>query len=125
MAVEGFSPIVMTFENGPPIEAPVAIRITGVEKNAEAAVEWYRRAADKGDVKAMRYLGLNYEHGIGVEKNVETAVEWFGRAAVLGNLDAMVNMGVACVTWFIAGRTMGSRSSPANHSLRRPGSTCC
>jgi TPR repeat protein len=51
----------------------------GVEKNAETAVEWWTRAADKGDETAMFNVGLCFNSGIGVPKNEETAVLWWTR----------------------------------------------
>jgi tetratricopeptide (TPR) repeat protein len=65
-----------------------------VEKSAEKAVEWFTRAAEKGDATAMSNLGVRYDDGDGVEKNSEKAVEWYTRAADLGHATAMYNMGV-------------------------------
>ena len=66
----------------------------GVEMNAEMAVEWFRRAADKGVAVAMFNLGVSYANGYGVEKNAETAVEWYRRAVDKGDAMAMHNLGV-------------------------------
>ena len=64
-----------------------------MEKNAEKAVEWYTRAAEKGCALAMCNLGMCYDDGYGVEKSAEKAVEWYTRAAELGEAAAMLYLG--------------------------------
>ena len=49
----------------------------GVEQNSTKAVEWYSKAAEKGDSTAMNNLGLCFEYGRGVEQNLAKAVEWY------------------------------------------------
>ena len=66
-----------------------------LEKNAEKAVGWWMRAADKGDVDSMRSLACCCSRGHGVEKNAaEKAVEWWTRAADKGDETAMFNVGL-------------------------------
>ncbi len=56
----------------------------GVSKDAVRAVEWFRKAAAQGDVKAQFNLGWAYAKGEGVSKDAVKAVEWFQKAAAQG-----------------------------------------
>lgn len=40
----------------------------GVEKDEKEAVNWYRKAAEQGNVRAQFMLGMAYQNGICVEK---------------------------------------------------------
>lgn len=67
------------------------------------SLNWYRKAAEQGDARAMRALGMAYSEPsvwwlwFGTEKRVEedyeTAVEWFRKAAELGDFAAQRNLG--------------------------------
>ena len=61
----------------------------GVSQNFEVAVEWFRRAAEKGDVNAYYYLGNCYYHGTGVSRNARLAISWFHKAARRGHNHAI------------------------------------
>ena len=50
---------------------------TGVEKDEQKAVEWYKKAAEQGYANAQSNLGWCYESGIGVGKDEQKAVEWY------------------------------------------------
>jgi TPR repeat protein len=71
---------------------------SGVERNPEAALEWYRRAADRGDDASMNNLGIIYTEGIEadgafiVKKDLAEAVKWFRKAAEYDNAAAMYNL---------------------------------
>ena len=64
---------------------------------------WYRKAADQGDARAMRALGMAYSEpsawwvGFMTEKRVdedfEMAAEWFRKAAELGDFAAQRDLG--------------------------------
>ena len=41
------------------------------------AFEWYKRAAENGELAAYYYVGYAYEKGEGVEKNEAEAVRWY------------------------------------------------
>lgn len=49
----------------------------GVEKNSMAAVEWYQKAAEKDNEKAIIALAHCYENGIGVQKDLKTAYQLY------------------------------------------------
>ena len=64
-----------------------------MEKDPALAVEWYRKAAEQGNVDAQVNLGWCYEQGEGVEKDPALAVEWYRKAAEQGNAGAQLNLG--------------------------------
>lgn len=49
----------------------------GVEKNSRAAVEWYQKAAEKDNEKAIIALAHCYEDGIGVQKDLKKAYQLY------------------------------------------------
>ena len=67
---------------------------TGVEKNLETAVYWFRKAAEQGYGVGEYNLGLRYQQGEGVEKDYEQALYWYRKAAGQGMVNAMNNLGV-------------------------------
>ena len=52
------------------------------------AVEWDRKAAERGLADAQFILGFMYENGYGVEQDLRKAREWYQKAANQGNEDA-------------------------------------
>ena len=52
---------------------------TGVEKNEENAVVWYKKAAEQGYAEAQKKLGDCYNYGTGVAKDLEQAFECYRR----------------------------------------------
>jgi TPR repeat protein len=71
--------------------------VTASTRDAAAAVDWYRRAADLGNAGAMYNLGLCYENGVGVsETSAAIAASWYERAAAAGRL------GMRCGAWLPA-----------------------
>ena len=59
-------------------------------KNAKAAAEKYRRAAEQGDAYAQVYLGRMLANGYGVKKDAKAAAEQYRRAAEQGHADALL-----------------------------------
>ena len=69
----------------------------------QQSVHWYQLAAEQGDVRAMRALGMAYSEPsdwrVGfmtekrVEKDFEKAAEWFRKAAEVGDFAAQRNLG--------------------------------
>lgn len=53
----------------------------GVEKNAEKAFYWTKRAAEHGDRDGQFNLACFYEEGIGTGIDMEAAKVWYGKAA--------------------------------------------
>jgi len=66
----------------------------GVERDHEAAFQWYLKAASQGFAPAQYRLATLYERGRGVERSFEQAQVWYKRAGQLGNLKAMHNLAV-------------------------------
>jgi TPR repeat protein len=65
---------------------------SGVEKNAETAVEWYRRAADQGHAEAQYQLGNMHLTGEGVFKDDVWAISWHRKAAEQGHKQAQADL---------------------------------
>lgn len=60
-----------------------------MEKNAAKAVEWYRKAAEQGEVHAQYNLGGCYENSIGgLTQNNDEALKWYKKAADQGHEEA-------------------------------------
>lgn len=66
----------------------------GIEKDAIKAVEWYKKAVELGNSKAMFNLATHYLNGDGIPSDPDIAVKWYTKAAELGNSIAMYNLGV-------------------------------
>ena len=62
--------------------------------NAEEAVDYFKRAADQGNVEAHYCLGELYYNGNGVRKSFPTAINYFRYAAEAGLAEAQYMMGV-------------------------------
>ena len=54
---------------------------SGVIKDYEKAVFWFRKAAEQGHVGAQFALGVCYENGLGAEKDLKQAEYWYRKAA--------------------------------------------
>lgn len=82
---------------------------TGVEKNEENALVWYKKAAEQCDAEAQCALGECYYQARGVEKDDKEARRWYEAAATQGNVTAQYMTGrlyaalsynVAAVKWY-------------------------
>ena len=60
----------------------------GVEKNAENAFEWTKKAAEQNDPVAMFNLACYHDKGFGAKKNQQTALTWYRKAADYGHPEA-------------------------------------
>ena len=70
----------------------------GVARNPNAAVSWYKKAAEKGYHHAQHNLAVAYANGEGVMPNVKVALRWWKRAAKQGNTDSQYNLGIIYAT---------------------------
>ena len=61
--------------------------------DAEEAVTWLRRAAERGHADAQRLLGGHYASGYGVAQDDTEAVGWLRKAAEQGNAAAQFELG--------------------------------
>ena len=60
----------------------------GVDQNYSEAIKWYRMAADQGDARAQKNLGIMYYKGQGVDQSNNNALRWLYKSAKQGNEDA-------------------------------------
>ena len=63
-------------------------------KDLAAAQNWYGRAADAGNVKAMHNLAVLYAEGAGGTPDLEAASELFRQAAERGVRDSQFNLAI-------------------------------
>ncbi|KAG0227183.1 hypothetical protein BGW41_003943 [Actinomortierella wolfii] len=59
----------------------------GVTKDERLAFKWYHRAANKGNIEAMRRVADMYSTGKGTEKNGEEATRWYQMASRLQQIN--------------------------------------
>ena len=64
----------------------------GVEQDYAKAMEWYRKAADRGLADAEYSVGVLYENGWGVTKDIDRAKGWYQKAADQGDGSARVRL---------------------------------
>jgi hypothetical protein len=67
-----------------------------VDKNAEASVRWFSKAAELGDAAGQNNLGWMYTHGIGVRQNLVEAAKWYRKSAEQGDPAGQNNFGEMC-----------------------------
>jgi uncharacterized protein len=66
-----------------------------VERNLKQAAEWYRRAADKGDVSGELHLAALYrDGGKSFARDMALAAAWYRKAAEQGDAGAQGTLGV-------------------------------
>jgi TPR repeat protein len=66
----------------------------GVEQDLKQAAEWYRKAAEKGDVAGERHLAVLYrDGGKNFPRDMAQAAEWFRKAAEQGDVNAQATLG--------------------------------
>ncbi len=63
------------------------------QKDYAAAMEWYRKATDKGNGIAIGSIGYLYDYGYGVEKDYAEAMKWYLRSSGMGVPSAYIPMG--------------------------------
>jgi TPR repeat protein len=67
----------------------------GVEQNLQQASEWYRKAAEQGDVGGEMHLAALYrDGGKGFSRDMAQAAAWYGKAAEQGDVTAQGTLGV-------------------------------
>jgi TPR repeat protein len=62
-------------------------------ENYDAAMRWFRKAADLGNADAMMGISWIYGNGRGVAQDDAEALRWYKKSAELGNADAMERIG--------------------------------
>ncbi len=66
----------------------------GVPVNGQLAEQYFKKAADGGNVAAMNEIGLMYLKGQSVTANVKTAHDWFEKASAAGSVEGDYNLGL-------------------------------
>ena len=69
---------------------------SGVSKEAEDTVRWFRKSAEQGNVWAQGVLGACYMAGEGVSPDSEEGMRWVRKAAEQGNAWAQLALGICC-----------------------------
>lgn len=65
----------------------------GLEKDVQAAVKWYKKAAALGHKNAQFYLGEMYEKGRDVNQDYGEAIAWYEKAGAQGDTRALLRLG--------------------------------
>ena len=60
----------------------------GIPKDAAAAVQWYRKAAERRHALAQINLGVMLESGRGIARDDAEAMQWYRKAAEQGDAGA-------------------------------------
>ena len=102
-----------------PAQVRLGYILDQAEEN-EAAVEWFRSAADANDPAAQLGLAKMYAKGEGLEKNNELAVQWLRRAVAQDYPPAM-----SIYAYALERGEMGLTPDPAQalHLFQRAGET--
>src|SRR5690606_11462349 len=90
----------------------------GLPKNYAKAVEWYRKAADRGNAVAQYNLGTIYRAGKGVPKNTDEAMKWY-RLAAAQNYEA-AKTELASLERTLSGTRQEKTVSPPAITTREP-----
>lgn len=70
-------------------------RATAASNDLDRALQLYRDAAARSDLRAMVSLAQLYERGIAVDQDISRALELYEIAAAGGNHDAQINLAVS------------------------------
>ncbi len=96
----GIDPALLAKANGGDAAAQVMVGESyaagkGVARNWKQAAEWYRKAADKGDIGGEVHLAALYrDGGKGFPREMAQAAAWYRRAAEQGDAGAQGILGV-------------------------------
>ena len=99
--------------------------LQGVPQDYDAALQWFRRAADLSIPEAVNDVGLMYANGYGVPRDSQEALRSFMRASEMGSAAAANNAGlmyasqygansVNAIRWFSKAADMGSVDARRN-----------
>lgn len=65
-----------------------------VEKSLEKAIEWYMKAAERGDGIAQRAIGYAYFWGEGLPESKEEAAKWYQKGIESGDIKSIRGLGM-------------------------------
>ena len=66
----------------------------GVKRSLPTAFEYFKKAADAGDITSVATVGQCYMYGEGVKKNAKEAFQWNTRAAEAGDATGIRNLAI-------------------------------
>jgi hypothetical protein len=95
----GIDPAVLAKANAGDAAAQVAVGEsyaagTGVARDLKLAAEWYKKAADKGDIGGELHLAALYrDGGKGFPRDMAQAAAWYRKAAEQGDVTAQGTLG--------------------------------
>ncbi len=75
------------------ILALMYFRGTGVSKDYNQSLRWFKKSVVNGSTRGMNNLGVMYYQGIGVKKDYAKALSLFRRSAAKNNANAQSNLG--------------------------------
>ena len=61
-------------------------------KEYEQAIEWFKKASERGYTRAINNLGICYEFGYGVERDFDEALRLYTEGANKGHVHSMYNL---------------------------------
>ena len=73
-------------------ECPAKAKLWPVEKDMDKAIHWLKRAAEKGDARAVYTLGDMYSEGIEVKLDYTEAAKWYTLGVEKGDASAENNL---------------------------------
>lgn len=62
------------------------------EHDYDAAMKWFKKAAELGSTEAMCKIALMYNNGDGMTRNTDSALYWYKLAADAGSVDAVFSV---------------------------------
>ncbi|MDH3279562.1 MAG: hypothetical protein OEQ39_23220 [Gammaproteobacteria bacterium] len=83
------------------------------------AVEWFRRAAERGHADAQYELGQMFYYGYGIEQDGEEAARWFRQAAEQGHSQAARRLGDLYTDFFVNDSRFARDPDRAEYWYRR------
>lgn len=63
-------------------------------KDYNQAAEWFRKAAEKGNPRALNNLGICYEFGHGIPQDMDQAFQNYQESAKKGFVPGMLNLAI-------------------------------
>ena len=68
---------------------------TGTKKDDKLALKYFKKAAEKGNAKAMTNIGMAFLSGEGTDMDFEEASVWFRAGGYAGDVTGFHNLGIA------------------------------
>ena len=90
----------------------------GISQNYQQAVKWYKKAAQFGNLYAIRQLAELYEQGEVVKQDYKEAYKWYAQLARRGEIDAHYKTGL----FYLEGKGVKQNIKEALARIRRTAS---